>query len=53
MTPTHIHTYEEAATDWNLWIEFVDSDTDKDEFDRMTVAEKVALQIEAFGPESK
>lgn len=49
------HTYNETASDFRLWQEFVDPDATmtESEFDAMTVDEKVALQIEAFGPEPK
>jgi len=46
-------TYTEIATDWRLWNEFVNTDStmSRDEFDALTTEQKVALQIEAFGPE--
>ena len=46
-------TYTEIANDWNLWNEFVNTDAamSRDEFDALTTEQKVALQVEAFGPE--
>ena len=47
------HTYAEIAADWFLWIEYVDPDgtMSRDEFDALTIEQKVALQVEAFGAE--
>lgn len=47
-------TYEQIANDWALWNEFVNTDAtmSRDEFDALTVEQKVALQVEAFGPEA-
>jgi len=49
-----IHTYEQCATDWKLWVEYVDPNAamTREEFDTLSVAEKIAMQVEAFGPES-
>lgn len=49
------YTYAEIAADFSLWIEFVDTDAtmSREEFNAMSIDEKVNLQIEAFGPESK
>ena len=46
-------TYAEIANNWNLWIEYVDQDgtMTREEFDAMTADQKIALQVEAFGPE--
>jgi hypothetical protein len=46
-------TYTEIANDWSLWNEFVNTDAamSRDEFDTLTIEQKVALQVEAFGPE--
>lgn len=48
------HTYAEIAANWALWNEFVNGDATmtRDEFDALTAEQKVALQVEAFGPES-
>lgn len=48
------HTYEQCATNWILWQEYVDTNATmtREEFDAMTVAEKIAVQVEAFGPEA-
>ena len=47
------HTYAEIAANWNLWIELVDTNATmtREEFDALTVEQKVAMQVEAFGPE--
>ena len=47
------HTYAEIASSFELWQEFVDLDgtTIRDEFDAMSHADRVATQIEMFGPE--
>ena len=46
-------TYTEIANNWNLWNEFVNTDAamSREEFDALTTEQKVALQVEAFGPE--
>ncbi len=47
------HTYTEIASKLSLWNEFVNVDgafTDE-EFHEMTIERKIALQVEAFGPE--
>lgn len=46
-------TYTEIANNFALWNEFVNTDATmgRDEFDALTTEEKVALQVEAFGPE--
>lgn len=53
MTMSQQHTYAEIAADWALWNEFVNTDAtmDRDEFDELTVEQKVALQVEMFGSE--
>jgi hypothetical protein len=50
---TNQAAYAEIATDWSLWNEFVNTDAtmSRDEFDSLTTEQKVALQVEAFGPE--
>lgn len=47
------HTYAQIADDFELWQEYVDTDgtTSRKEFDAMTHADRVALQVETFGPE--
>ena len=45
-------TYEEIAESFELWGEYVDPsgcDTETD-FNRMTVEEKIAIQVHCFGP---
>jgi hypothetical protein len=46
-------TYDEIASSFNLWGEYVDPDatTSEEEFDAMSHADLVALMVEAFGPE--
>jgi hypothetical protein len=45
--------YETNATNWALWNEFVNTDANmsKELFDALTVEQKIALQVEMFGPE--
>lgn len=47
------YTYAQIAADWYLWIEYFDGDgaMTRDEFDALTIDQKVALQVEAFGAE--
>ncbi len=47
-------TYEQQARDWHLWREYVDLDAVMtiEEFEAMTVDERIGLIIETFGPES-
>lgn len=47
------HSYAEIASSFQLWQEFVDPNgaTTRHEFDSMTTADRIAAQIEAFGPE--
>lgn len=46
-------TYTEISENWTLWNEYVNADAtmDREEFDALTTEQKVALQVEAFGPE--
>lgn len=46
-------TYAEIASSFELWQEFVDANgvTTRQEFDAMTTTDRIAAQIEAFGPE--
>lgn len=48
------YTYAEIAADFRLWAEYVDPDatTTEAEFNAMSIDEKVALQVQAFGPEA-
>jgi hypothetical protein len=48
------NTYAEIANSFDLWAEFVDPDATitEGEFNAMTTEQKVALQVQAFGPES-
>ena len=45
--------YTEVAQNWNLWIEYVDTDATmtRAEFDALSVEQKVQMQIDAFGPD--
>ena len=47
------HTYAEIASSFELWQEYVDTagTTSREEFDAMSTADRIAAQIEAFGPE--
>lgn len=47
-------TYEQQARDWYLWREYVDLDAVMtiEEFEAMTVDERIGLIIETFGPET-
>lgn len=46
-------SYEQIASNWDLWCEYVDTnaETDIDEFQRLTTDEKVAIQVDCFGPD--
>ena len=48
------HSYEEIAESFALWIEYVDPDGTmaEEEFDALSVDEKIQLQVPAFGEES-
>jgi|JI10StandDraft_1071094.scaffolds.fasta_scaffold1865152_2 hypothetical protein len=48
-------SYEEVATDWELWCDYVDPSATmtKEQFDEMTTEEKIQMQIECFGEEDK
>lgn len=50
---SHDYTYAEIASDWSLWTQYVDPDATmtRPEFDALTVEQRIALQVEAFGPE--
>ena len=47
------HTYAQIAADFRLWAEYADphATMSQEEFDALSCEEKVALQVEAFGPE--
>lgn len=47
------HTYAEIAADWALWNEFVNVDAamSREEFDSLTIEQKVSMQVEMFGAE--
>lgn len=46
-------TYAEIAASWALWNEYVNTDATmtREEFDALTIEQRIALQVEAFGPE--
>lgn len=46
-------TYENTATNWELWCEYVDTGATmtQEQFNAMTTEEKVKTQIEIWGPE--
>lgn len=54
MNMSQQHTYAEIANDWALWNEFMNTDATmtREEFDSMSTAEKVGLQVDAFGAEA-
>lgn len=45
-------TYEQIAADFRLWNDYMDTGAvmTRDEFDALSVAEKLQLQVDAFGP---
>lgn len=47
-------TYAEIAERWTAWTLLVDpmATMTPEEFDQMSVEEKIQIQIECFGPES-
>ena len=47
--------YSACAKSWALWNEFVNVDATmtREEFDSLTVDQKIALQVEAFGKEKQ
>lgn len=49
------HTYAQIAADFELWGEYFDtgSEMTEAEFDALSIEKKVALQVEAFGPDKK
>jgi hypothetical protein len=51
---SNAHTYEQIANDWHLWQEYVDQHATmtRDEFDGLTIEQKISIQVEAFGPEA-
>ncbi|MBK6648911.1 MAG: hypothetical protein IPG42_03905 [Betaproteobacteria bacterium] len=48
------YTYQQIANNYFLWQEYAESDLELSEveFDRLSEAQKVKLQILAFGPET-
>lgn len=48
------HTYESIAQNWALWTSYVDDGAvmTREEFDSLSIEEKIQLQIDAFGTES-
>lgn len=49
------YTYREIAEDFGLWSEYVDpmGTTSEDEFEQMSIEEKIKIQIDCFGEEEK
>ncbi|WP_167595299.1 hypothetical protein [Chromobacterium subtsugae] len=49
------HTYEQIASDFQLWGEYFDTAAEmtEEEFNAMSTEDKVALQVQAFGPENE
>lgn len=52
---TTIPTRNQIARDWNLWAEYVDPSAamTREEFEAMTIDERVALQETVFGPDER
>ena len=48
-------TYNEIARDYRLWEEYVDPDglLSEDDFNALTVEEKVQMQVSCFGQEAE
>lgn len=46
-------TYEQISASFNLWQEYADTagTIDRDEFDSMTIADRLDLLLSTFGPE--
>ena len=46
-------TYQQIAISWRLWTEYVDTDAvmTREEFDAMSIEDRVALMVKAFGAE--
>ncbi len=46
-------THKQCATNFALWAEYVDPSAQytEDEFDAMSVEEKIQIQLDCFGPE--
>jgi len=51
---SHAYTYEQIADDFRLWGEYVDprGEMTEEEFNALSIEQKVALQVEAFGKEA-
>jgi hypothetical protein len=49
------HSYADIAADWVLWIEHVDPHPaiTRDEFDAMSLREKICIQEARFGPDAE
>ena len=49
------HTYNEIASNYSLWQQYVDTGAEmsREEFDAMSIEQRVAIQVEAFGPEQQ
>ena len=53
MATINIRTYADTAASLDLWREYVDPDMafSDEQFEAMSIDERIAYQIEAFGPE--
>lgn len=53
MTMITIHTYNDIASDLDLWREYVDPDlaVSDNQFDEMTVEQRIAFIVDIFSPE--
>ena len=49
------YTYAMIAQSFRLWVEYMDTDgvMSEEEFHSLSEEKKIALQVEAFGPEEK
>lgn len=47
------YTYEQIAQNFGLWGEYVDphAEMTEEEFDGLSIEEKISLQTEMFGPD--
>ena len=47
------HTHNEIASEWNLWLDYVDpvGTMAREDFDAMPMEQKIQIQVDCFGPE--
>ena len=53
MTTISIRTYADIAANLDMWREYADPDMaiSDEQFEAMSINERIALQVETFGPE--